>query len=98
MSEAEILTELRQITVQKEGWIDSVPRVGGLLRHDSIKVRAKALWLLGEIGLLHPEQVSLYLETIAGFMTADEPLLRERALNALGRIGRGNHALIGQSR
>ena len=94
MREAEILAKLRKITPEKEAWADSVARTGDFLHHDSIKVRAKALWLLGEMGLLYSEQVGPYVEAIAGFMTAEEPLLRERALNALGRIGRGDHALI----
>ena len=94
MSETEILVELRQITVQKEGWTDSIERVGGFLSHVSLKVQAKALWLLGEMGLLHPKMVGHYVEAIADFMSADESLLRERALNALGRTGRGKHALI----
>lgn len=94
MNEPKILAELRQITLQKERWVDFVAHVGGYLRHDSIKVQAKALWLLGEMGLLYPGQVSVHIGAIVGFISADEPLLRERALNALGRIGRGDHALI----
>lgn len=94
MSEVEILTKLRQITLQKEIWADSVDYVSSFLQYDSVKIQAKALWLLGEIGLLHTDKVSPYLEVIAEFLHADVSLLRERALNALGRIGRGNHLLI----
>ena len=82
------------LTKDKAAWAASVSEVAEALKHTSIKVKAKALWLLGEMGLLHPDKVSVHVETIAGFTASDDALLRERALNALGRIGRGDHVLV----
>ena len=59
-----------------------------------VKIQAKALWLLGEMGLAHPQSVQDAVPTIASFLDNSEPLLRERAVNALGRIGRGSYSLI----
>ena len=58
------------------------------------KIQAKALWLLGEMGLVFPHKVGDSLPAIASFLGSREPLLRERALNALGRIGRGCFPLV----
>ena len=60
----------------------------------SAAVKAKALWLLGEMGLQYPLQVQPYIKQIAGYLTDDNPKLRERSVNALGRIGRANKDLI----
>ena len=58
------------------------------------KNRAKALWLPGEMGLIYPQSVQDVVPTIASFLDSPEPLLRERALNALGRSGRGSYPVI----
>lgn len=94
MTEQGILSRLTALTKDKSSWPLYIPEVATAIEHPSARVKAKALWLLGEMGLLHPERVSPYVEVIAGFLCAGEPLLRERALNALGRIGRGNHILV----
>ena len=94
MTEAELYKELGTLTKSKEKWDESIPYVSSLLTHDSIKIQAKALWLLGEMGLLYPQSVQDAVPTIASFLDSPEPLLRERAVNALGRIGRGNYSLI----
>jgi hypothetical protein len=65
-----------------------------LLSHESVKIQAKALWLLGEMGLKYPLSVEDAVPAIASFCDSPVPLLRERAVNALGRIGRGNYRLI----
>ena len=62
--------------------------MGSLLEHQSSKITAKALWLLGEMWLLYPEEIVPYVEKIASFLDSQDDLSRERALNALGRIGR----------
>ena len=59
-----------------------------------MKIQAKALWLLGEMGLAYPRQVQDIVPTIASFLDSPEPLLRERAVNAIGRIGRGEYSFI----
>ncbi len=94
MTEAELYKELGALTKDKDRWQESIPYVSSLLTHDSVKIQAKALWLLGEMGLSYPQLVQDVVPTIASFLDSPEPLLRERALNALGRIGRGDYSLI----
>ena len=59
-----------------------------------MKIQAKALWLLGEFGLKYPHEVKDTVPEIASFLDSTEPLLRKRAVNALGRIGRGSFTVI----
>ena len=59
-----------------------------------MKIQAKALCLLGEMGLVYPQPVQDAVATIASFLDSPEPLLRERAINAIGRIGRGRYQVI----
>ena len=94
MNESELYKALGTLTREKEKWEGSIPYVASLLEHDSVKIRAKALWLLGEMGLEHPQAVRDAVPAVAAFRDSPEPLLRERAVNALGRIGRGCYALI----
>ena len=94
MTEAELYKELGTLTKSKEKWKESIPYVFSLLTHDSVKMQAKALWLLGEMGLSYPQFVQDAVPAIASFLDSPEPLLRERAVNALGRIGRGDYSLI----
>ena len=94
MTEVELYKELGTLTKEKDRWQESIPYVSSLLTHDSIKIQAKALWLLGEMGLRYPQSVQKAVPTIASFLDSPEPLLRERAVNALGRIGRGDYSII----
>lgn len=98
MSETEdkvILKKLREITKDKNHWSESIAYVGEKLDEEySVEVRAKALWLLGEMGLNYPVQVKQYVEDIADYMDDNHPKLRERSLNALGRIGRADKDMI----
>lgn len=94
MGETELYRELGQLTKDKSRWEEKIPYVSSLLSHDSVKIRAKALWLLGEMGLAHPESVHDTIPVIAAFISSPEPLLRERAANALGRIGRADFSAI----
>ena len=94
MTEEELYKELGALTKNKEKWKESIPYVSSLLTHDSVKIEAKALWLLGEMGLIFPQSVQAAVPAIASFLDSPEPLLRERAMNALGRIGRGDYSLI----
>lgn len=48
MSENALYKELGVLTKEKERWEESIPYVASLLDHGSEKIRAKALWLLGE--------------------------------------------------
>ena len=94
MTEAELYKELGALTKEKDRWKESIPYVSSLLTHDSVKIQAKALWLLGEMGLMYPQSVQDAVPVIASFLDSLEPLLRERAVNAIGRIGRGDYSII----
>jgi len=90
-----ILKELRDITKNKECWRTAIDDVADKLNKNySIKVKAKALWLLGEMGLKHPLEIEGYVEDIAAYLDDDNPKLRERSANAIGRIGRANKNLV----
>ena len=94
MTETELYKELGALTKDKDRWQESIPYVSSLLTHDSVKIQAKALWLLGEMGLSYPQSVQDAVPAIASFLDSPEPLLRERAVNALDRIGRGSYPAI----
>lgn len=94
MYEAKLYKELGILTKDKTRWKDSIPYVSSLLTHESVKIQAKALWLLGEMGLAYPLSLQDAVPSAASFCNSSMPLLRERAVNALGRIGRGDFRLI----
>ena len=94
MTESELYKKLGKLTKNKDEWESSISDVAALLDSDSIKIQAKALWMLGEMGLLYPSKIAEYVPGIADFFNSTDPLLRERALNALGRIGRADFSLI----
>jgi len=92
--ESELYRTLGALTKRKEDWKESIPSVASLLEKHSLKITAKALWLLGEMGMIHPEEIQPYVGQIASFLDSSDSLLQERALNALGRIGRARFASI----
>ena len=47
-----------------------------------------------DTGLEHPKEVKESVKEIVSFCDSQVPLLRERAVNALGRIGRADYHLI----
>ncbi len=94
MNESELYQELGILTKDRDRWKESIPYVSSLLTHESVKIQAKALWLLGEMGLAYPLSVQDAVPVIASFCDSPVPLLRERAVNALGRIGRGSYHVI----
>lgn len=94
MTESELYKELGILTKERDRWEESIPYVSSLLTHESVQILAKALWLLGEMGLIYPQSVQAAVPVIASFCDSREPLLRERAVNALGRIGRGSYHII----
>lgn len=94
MNETELYKELGILTKDKERWEESIPYVASLLSHESVKIQAKALWLIGEMGLVYPQSVKADAPVIASFLDSKVSLLRERAVNALGRIGRGDYHVI----
>ena len=94
MTELELYKELGILTKDKGRWKENIPYVSSLLTHESLKIQAKALWLLGEMGLVYPRSVQDAVPVIVSFLDSSEPLLRERAVNVLGRIGRADYSLI----
>lgn len=94
LDEAKLYKELGVLTKEKGKWEESIPYVSSLLNYESVKIQAKVLWLLGEMGLLYPQSVQDTVPTIVSFLDSPELLLRERAVNALGRIGRGDYSII----
>ena len=94
MGESELYQALGALTKDKSRWAESVPYLSSLLSHESVRIQAKSLWLIGEIGLAHPLSVQDTVPVIASFLDSPTPLLRERAVNALGRIGRASFPLI----
>ncbi len=89
MTETELYKSLGALTKDKEVWEENIPYVESLLTSESVKIKSKALWMLGEMGLAFPSSIKSRVATIASFRDSTEPILRERAINALGRIGRG---------
>ncbi|MBQ6374919.1 MAG: HEAT repeat domain-containing protein [Clostridia bacterium] len=96
MTESELYKELGTLTKDKGRWEESIPYVSSLLAHDSLKIQAKTLWLIGEMGLAYPQAVHDSVPKTASFLDSPVPLLRERAVNAIGRIGRGDFRVIEQ--
>ncbi len=94
LMEAELYRELGTLTKNKDQWEANIPYVSSLLTSESTKIKAKALWLLGEMGLAFPQLIVDHVPAIATFCNSAEPLLRERAINALGRIGRSSYHAI----
>lgn len=91
----ELLKELREITKNKENWKTAIDEVSIYLNENhSDDVKAKVLWLLGEMGLNYPLEVKKYVADIASYLHDDRSKLRERSVNALGRIGRADKQLI----
>ena len=94
LSEAELYRKLGELTKNKDDWEQSIQDVVSLLGSGTPKIQAKALWLLGEMGLKYPCEIACCVPSIAAFLNSVDSLLRERALNALGRIGRADFELV----
>ena len=95
LTDKDILEELRIITKNKAHWVTAIDDVAAKLgKQYSEDVKAKALWLLGEIGLHYPSLLQPYIKQIADYLRDDNPKLRVRSVNALGRIGRADKTLI----
>ena len=95
MDDKVILKELRDLTKDRQSWKVNIDCVADKLNNAySNAVKAKALWLLGEMGLRHPKEIEGYVEDIVSYMDNDDSKLRERSINAIGRIGRADKNLI----
>ena len=95
MDDKVILKELGDMTKDKQSWKANIDCIANKLNNNySNAVKAKALWLLGEMGLRHPEEIEGYVRDIVVYMDNDDSKLRERSVNAIGRIGRADKNLI----
>ena len=95
MDDNVILKELRDLTKDRHSWKANIDYVADKLDNAySNAVRAKVLWLLGEMGLMYPEKIGGYVADIVSYMDSDDSKLRERSVNAIGRIGRADKNLI----
>ena len=91
----DVLGQLRDINKNRECWRENIDDVAAKLNGDySVAVKAKSLWILGEMGLNYPAEIEAYLEDIVGYMQDDDSKLRERSTNAVGRIGRADKNLV----
>lgn len=94
-ADKEILNELKELTKDKENWKSNIDDVAHKLNDDySVAVKAKALWLLGEMGLKYPKEIECHVNDIASYLEDNDPKLRERSANAIGRIGRADNDLV----
>jgi HEAT repeat protein len=94
LSEKEIYTALSALSKDKGNWETELERIAVLLNYPSNKIKAKTLWLLGEMGLLYPQKVQPFIKRIADMLFDENDKIRERAIGALGRVGRNSYALI----
>lgn len=95
MGDKVILKELADMTKDRQSWKVNIDCVADKLNNAySNAVKAKVLWLLGEMGLRHPKEIEGYVGGIVGYMDNDDSKLRERSVNAIGRIGRADKNLI----
>lgn len=94
MTEKELYSQLIRISKDKTQWKDKLTFTASLLESNSTSIIAKALWLCGEMGLMYPQMIKPYIEKISVYLKSDTDLLRERAVNALGRIGRADYQLV----
>ena len=94
MTEEELYKELGVLTKNKEKWEENIPYVASLLDDNSERIKAKVLWMLGEMGLKYPSKIKEHVPRIASFCNSESHLLRERAVNAIGRVGRGDYELV----
>lgn len=91
----EILNEIRHIQKDKKNWKNNIDYLSDYIDEIySTDVKSKALWVLGEMGLKHPTHIKEYVDKIAKFTDSNQAKLRERSINALGRIGRADKNLI----
>ena len=90
LNESKLYKELGLLTKDKGIWKENIPYVSSLLSNESIKIQAKALWLLAEMGLEYPSSVKDAVPQVVSFFDSNEPLLREREMSlSVQRAGIG---------
>ena len=94
LDEKEVYQKLICLSKSKDNSDAIISNVAEYIDYSSSKVRAKVLWMLGELGLRNSQRVKPYISKIAEELKNHDPKIRERAVGALGRIGRGKIDLI----
>ena len=91
LNEAELYQELGVLTREKNRWEESIPYVSSLLNHDSAKIQAKALWLLGENGEPEPVEVETGLSdgSVTEIKTDAAIVGREAVLGVMPAMPKG---------
>lgn len=89
-----LLKKLNEIRDNKATWETSFDFTASQLNASTPKIQAKVLWMLGEMGLLYPEKTAPFISQITDFLKNRDDLLKERAINACGRIGRADYDQI----
>lgn len=92
--EKEVYQKLIELGKSNDNSNAIIPKVAKYLDFPSNRIKAKVLWMLGELGLKNPQIIEPYVSDIAKELKNEEPKIRERAVGALGRIGRGKIDLI----
>ena len=86
-ADIEILNELRELTKDKENWKANIDDVALKLNYDySADVKAKALWLLGEMGLKYPEEIECHVKDIASYLEDNDPKLRDLVIVYMDKL------------
>lgn len=84
MTDNELYRSLGALTNRKEDWKESIPYVASLLDNQSLKITAKALWLLGEMGMNYPDMVRPFLEILQSLAENDpNPVVRIHSAGAI---------------
>ena len=94
LTEKEIYDSLSALSKDKRNWETELEHVASLLTYPSNKIKAKALWLMGEMGLRYPLKVKPFTKQVVNMLNDADDKIRERAIGALGRIGRNNYSTI----
>lgn len=94
LDEKEVYQKLICLAKFKDNSDAIISKVAEYIDYSSSKVRAKVLWMLGELGLRNSQRVKPYISKIAEELKNHDSKIRERAVGTLGRIGRGNFELI----
>ena len=92
--EKEVYQKLIELGKSKDNSDVKISKVAEYIDYPSNKIKAKVLWMLGELGLKNPQKIAPYISNIAKELENEEPKIRERAVGALGRIGRMDFDLI----
>lgn len=93
MTESELYKEFGALTKDKDNWEkNSVCFVSSCLW--TCKIHERALWLSRRDGICLSYFAQDVVPAIVSFRNCPEPLMRECAVNAIGRNGRAEYSLI----